>query len=302
MDRILSQESIQQPLHVYMTYNIHSLPEYGPNVVVLLLGEEYGLIPRYVRHVRAVFKTHRLRPVLGSATWWRLGSSPSRAVAQVHSKLSVAHAFPRSCLFVPKEWPSRVHSKIRVLDVPVGYCRQDLLEQKSMQERPFHCFFAGGVSLKTSFWRRLIPSPKVIARRQMFAVIREMEREDARFRFDGGDVENPGNRNSQNLRTYSQRLMDSKICLAPRGTAVDTWRFFEGLRAGCLVVCEHLTREWFYDGAPVLRVQDWSELPKVIEPFSTMMPRWKEQGFKVWPGGQTSVEKRLLGGRWQRIW
>ena len=264
---MLSQENIQTPLHVYLTYDAHSLPEYGPNVVVLLLGEEYGLIPRYVRHVRAVFKTHRLRPVLGSATWWRLD----------HLHLVLWLKFIRNCLFharsrievsfAPNEWPSRVHSKIRVLDVPVGYCRQDLLEQKSMQERPFHCFFAGGVSLKTRFWRKLMPSPKVIARRQMLAVVRELERNNARFSFDGGEAENPRTRRAQDLRTYSQRFMDSKICLAPRGTAIDTWRFFEGLRAGCLVVCEHLTSEWFYDGAPVLRVQDWRQLPKVIESF-----------------------------------
>ncbi|WP_263353004.1 hypothetical protein [Acidicapsa acidisoli] len=61
--------------------------------------------------------------------------------------------------------------------------------------------------------------------------------------------------------------MDSKICLAPRGTVLDSFRFFEGLRAGCLVVCEHLTDEWFYDGAPVLRIKDWSDLPRVVEPY-----------------------------------
>ncbi len=88
----------------------------------------------------------------------------------------------------------------------------------------------------------------------MLSVIREMTSNNASFRFEGGVVEKSGSRPLAEFCSYSQRMMDSKICLAPRGTASDTWRFFEGLRAGCLVVCEHLTDEWFYVGAPVLFV------------------------------------------------
>jgi hypothetical protein len=47
----------------------------------------------------------------------------------------------------------------------------------------------------------------------------------------------------------------------------DTFRFFEGLRAGCLVVCETLTSEWFYKGAPVIQIDDWSSFAEAIRPY-----------------------------------
>jgi len=264
MDRHLS-EVMKSPLHVYLTYDHNSLPEYGNHVVALLLGEEFGLVPRYARHVRAVLKTHRSQPVLGSRTWWKVD----------HLHLILWLKFLRNCAqhvrsrfkatFVPRNWPLPIHKRAKVFDVPVGYGRQERLDQKTMGERPFHCFFAGGVNLAAPFWRKLIPSPKVIARKKMFAVIQEMVRTNPHFRFDGGEVsQSCSPSGSADPRSYSQRLMDSKICLAPRGTAPDTYRFFEGLRAGCLVICEHLPGDWFYDGAPVVRIDDWAELPDVI--------------------------------------
>lgn len=267
MDRQLPEDSLQPPLHVYLTYDPHALPEYGDRVVALLLSDEVGLIPRYARHVRAVFKTHRMRPVLGSSTLWKV------------DRLNVALwlKFVRNCAlhflsrwnstFVPSKWPPRIHDKAQVFDVPLGYWRQDLLPQKSMEERTVQCFFAGSVSLKMPFWRRPIPSPKEIARRNMFATVEKMKLNNGAIRFDVGEVTASTLLASADSLCYSKRMMDARICLAPRGTAIDTWRLFEGLRAGCLVICEHLSDDWFYAGAPVLRIDDWTELQRVIEPY-----------------------------------
>ena len=59
---------------------------------------------------------------------------------------------------------------------------------------------------------------------------------------------------------YSNTLMNTKICLVPRGTSPETFRFFEGLRYGCVLITERLPSRWFYDGAPVIQVDEWSEL------------------------------------------
>ena len=49
--------------------------------------------------------------------------------------------------------------------------------------------------------------------------------------------------------------MDARVCLAPRGASVETFRVLEGLRAGCVVVGERLPGHWFYDGAPVIQLR-----------------------------------------------
>ncbi len=64
---------------------------------------------------------------------------------------------------------------------------------------------------------------------------------------------------------YSRRLMDARVCLAPRGASVETFRVLEGLRAGCVVVCEPLPDHWFYAGAPVIGLDRWSQLEGTLE-------------------------------------
>jgi hypothetical protein len=65
---------------------------------------------------------------------------------------------------------------------------------------------------------------------------------------------------------YSRRLMASRICLAPRGNSVETFWVFEGIRHGCVVVCDPLTRRWFNDGAPVVTITRWRhDLPRVLD-------------------------------------
>lgn len=66
---------------------------------------------------------------------------------------------------------------------------------------------------------------------------------------------------------YAQRMMNSKVCLAPRGSVADTWRFFEGLKSGCAVITNPLPDEWYYRGAPVIQIDDWRELEGVIVPL-----------------------------------
>ena len=102
----------------------------------------------------------------------------------------------------------------------------------------------------------------------MLRAVEEFQKKEPRFRFDRSVVSSPPTDNkSPDGRTYSQRMMDSKICLAPRGSVVDTWRFFEGVRSGCLVITEPLPDEYYYKDAPVIQIDRWSELETVIQPF-----------------------------------
>jgi hypothetical protein len=55
-------------------------------------------------------------------------------------------------------------------------------------------------------------------------------------------------------------MAETKICLAPRGSSVETYRFFEALRQGCVVICDRLPPHWFYDGCPAIQIDDWRDL------------------------------------------
>ena len=59
-------------------------------------------------------------------------------------------------------------------------------------------------------------------------------------------------------------MTNAKFCLIPRGTSVETYRYFEALRYGCVLITERLPSRWFYDDAPALIVDDWSELSRLL--------------------------------------
>jgi hypothetical protein len=257
-----------QGLRVYVTYDWNSLPEYGEQVVVLLLGEEIGRVPRYIRHVGAVFKTMRMRPYLGIRNWKLDALRFGLLVKAVrdwagHWISTYAAAHP------PRAWPRRVHKDATCLDVPLGYLNLEELPQKTMRERPFHGFFAGQVvAPKKAGVLGLVPLPKNESRKSMLASVEKLMRRHSGFRFDGPGVDDfATGQQISDRRSYSQRMMDAKLCLAPRGNVVDTFRFFEGMRSGCVVVCEPLPPERFYAGAPVIEISDWNELADKIVPL-----------------------------------
>ncbi len=69
------------------------------------------------------------------------------------------------------------------------------------------------------------------------------------------------------MDAYSERLTDTRVCLAPHGSAADTWRFFEGLKSSCAVIMNLLPDEWHYRNAPVIQLEDWGALEDVLLPL-----------------------------------
>jgi hypothetical protein len=65
--------------------------------------------------------------------------------------------------------------------------------------------------------------------------------------------------------SYAQSLLDTKICLAPRGGSPETWRVFEGALAGCVVISDPLPAAWFYRGLPRWELRSWRQLPDAVD-------------------------------------
>jgi len=57
---------------------------------------------------------------------------------------------------------------------------------------------------------------------------------------------------------FNYIVSHSKISICPKGWVnAETFRFYESMKLGCVVVCNKLPDRWYYKNAPVIQVDDW---------------------------------------------
>jgi hypothetical protein len=272
-------------IEVHLTWDVDHLPAYGSCVVAVVLGDEVGRIPRYAGRVRAVFKCYGTRPTLGT------GPLRDRSLTGV---LNLAQYAVRWVRWLPC---GAAHARLllsrrlrgrpdpaAVPVIPLGTFNLLDLPLIPIAERPTDVFFAGSVEHQPSLRHRL-GSPKTRARREMVAALERLGRRRPGLRVDlrltpGFDASAAGP-----PADYSRALMNARICLAPRGTSVETFRVFEGLRFGCVVVGERLPSHWFYRGGPVIQLDRWNELERALGPLlddPAELRRRHEQALAWW--------------------
>ena len=153
-----------------------------------------------------------------------------------------------------------------VTAIPLGTYNQIELPLLPTEARPTDVFFAGSVEHVASL-RHRVASPKTYSRRAMLAAIDRLASDRPDVCFDIRVTPDFGGSEADLAENYSRALMNAKICLAPRGTSLETFRVFEGLRCGCIVVGERLPRHWFYDGGPVVQLDRWADLGDALRPL-----------------------------------
>ena len=284
MEKHLTGEDI----HCYLTWDCDLLPEYGPHVVAILIGEEWGMIPRYARHVRLTARVMSRYPFLGVRRWFPL----------TQLKVMLTAKYLRNWLFhlrswwryrcPPSSWPAPVHDTPMIVHLPWGSASLVEVPMKNMSERSRSYYFSGGVSRGLTFgYRRLIGAPKIEARQALVDAVLALEKKHPSVskRESVKVHEQKLTGELSDIEDYSKTLMDSKICLAPRGSVADTWRFFEGLKSGCVVITNPLPDEWYYVNAPVIQLEDWDELEEILLPLLKNENRLEEihlQSLKFW--------------------
>lgn len=251
----------------YVTPNTRELPSYGQNVVAVVVGDESCRIPLYAHRVGAIFKCY-------GTTLGRGSSGLPRTLCQL---LDVLH-FGRNWL---RRLPSVLHYRAQqarvgilrqrlppnVYDIPLGYRNQLDLPCKAPAARRYDVGFAGSVDHQSyPFWspKAYVGTPKSCSRRQMIASVRELARQHPEYEVKLSTTSSFKQSWKADPRTYSDELMDTKVCLVPRGASLETYRFFEAVRYGCVIVAETLPRRWFYDGSPAVQVEDWASLPRLL--------------------------------------
>ncbi len=271
-------------LRFYLTKEAYALPAYGRDVVGVLLQEERCKAPVYGRHVRAVIRNLHSRPFLG----WR----PHLPLTKLEAVLTFEYARDwytslksrRALAHPPPVWPAPVRREPAVIPIPLGYHSQVDLPQTPMRDRSLDLFFSGQVTehIPPGSYKHWTSTGKMEARKQVWAALRELQKE-SKWRMDLGDI---AAGSAAAGAGYSEKMMQSRLCIAPRGSMADTFRAFEGLRAGCLVVANPLPRDrFFYPGAPVLFVDHWREVGDILARYARdldTLEEFRARGLAWW--------------------
>lgn len=255
----------ERALSFYLTWDLEELPEYGDHVVALVLGDEDARVPRYVCRVRAVFKCYGSRPFVGMSPLL----PPSRS-----TMLVALQAVRRWLRHLPDDIRLLVHGPCArrsaiaaIRPIPLGYYNQLDMPLSDFGSRRTAVFFAGSLEHSTRrAWSpaRWFGQPAPVMRQEMVDALERFGRErpdqPVNLRLTSGF----GSHRRSDAEAYSRDLMDAKICLAPRGGSVETYRYVEALRYGCVVISEPLPPTWFYRDSPVVVIQRWRDLPGIL--------------------------------------
>ena len=233
---------------VVLTWSVSELPVKGPDVVAVVLADEASRRPAYAPQIGALFKCYGDRPRFSRLAPSRLGL----AVALQEARRWVeARRDPRAG---PPAHP-----------IPLGLVRPLDVEPRTMAERDIDVAFIGSVEED----HRRLPSAKTISRGAMLAALPPGAHVRTTTSFGASLAEG--------AETYAEELGRTKVLISPRGGSTETFRFYEGMLAGCVVVTEPLPPFWFYEGAPAVTLPDWRRLPAILEPLLSDPVRLERQ-------------------------
>jgi len=251
---------------VYLTQDLEELPTYGDDVVALVVGDELARVPSYADRVGAIFKNQAVRPLMTADAlrdpswvnfWWWIA----------YLRMWRHHAPGAARWLRRRHAPGALPLPAPVCLLPIGILNQPEMPVIAMAERQRDLFFAGSVSHRAAGMRDRV-APKVLARKAMIASAEQLERAHPELVVTLATTGSFGESLAGDPDSYSRQLMDAKIALVPRGAAADTFRFWQALRYGCIVVTDVLPRHrWFYDDAPVVRLGRWTELEEAVVPL-----------------------------------
>jgi hypothetical protein len=265
-----TKELRDESLDFYFTKDAKTLPQYGKHVVSILWQEERCKVPAYSRHVRGVIRCMQAKPFLGFHPHLGINRYDAVLIFQYARDCFINFRSRYQLHRPPANWPARIHDSPRVMTIPLGYHSQKDLPQIPMRERNLDAFFTGEIDthVPKSDYRYWTSSSKTQARKQLWTALLRLKK-DPRWRIEMGDIAGgEGTPRGPGFDNYSHNMMNSRICLAPRGTVAESYRFYEGLRAGCLVICNRLPPEPFLEGAPVIQIDNWKELPRLMQKYA----------------------------------
>lgn len=234
------------------------LPCLGSDVIAVVYGDEHCRIPAYAGSVAAVIKCHGLFPTFVPR------SRPLRL-----AQIEVAEFLRNLALWLPTGWRWAFSKSIRdrCILVPIGYGIPTDVQPVPFGQRSYITSFLGSVAKpsQTRSLRALVGTPKAYCRGVMIEVLHRLQKHYGTATIRVGLTSDFQNSLQDTEQVYYQVMATSKLCVAPRGTTHETWRICDGLRLGCIVIADRLPPHPFYKNSPIIQIEDWRDLPKLID-------------------------------------
>jgi hypothetical protein len=266
MDRSLNKGG----LTFYITRNVRSLPSYGQDIVAIVLGDEWSRIPRYFDKVKAIFKCYGTEPALGYYPFKQpILLSTMTLIQSIRVLILRLPGILNYLLYTMKNCGVQDFRLPLIYEIPLGFYKQEDLSVKDFLSRDYATYFRGSSvnheKVPLYYPRFWLKSPKNLSRNRMIEKLMQVKNKYPDLNIELSLIDKFLHGQSKIASdSYSLDMMNTKICLVPRGTSFETFRFFEGLRYGCIVIAEVLPEYWFYQGSPAIHVEDWSQLDDVL--------------------------------------
>ena len=260
-----------------ITGNLKELPEYGQHVIAVLMWDEWCRPPLYAHKIGYVFSTYGFH-------FDNYFSKPAFSVYNAikafkttwiqYNRLRFLLNFSLKTLFLPK--------RKRLFAIPLGYYKHEKVAYKDLDERTIAVHFAGSIYASSEkyknpiakFFKALITSPRNFARGKLVETLPQVAHRHPSVKITHHCFKGFGEGLSRH--DYSLDLMNTKICLAPRGSSLETYRLFEAMRSGCIVIADRQPRKWCYENLPVVFIDDWTDLENTLMPLLNDPIRMRE--------------------------
>lgn len=152
-----------------------------------------------------------------------------------------------------------------VTSIPLGYFSKNETSVKPVKERMYNTTFIGCLNRnRTHLASMLSGIPRMLMLLGFFLDDPKMMKfvnHMVKWRHPRDFyVFNPDFNTGVNGDTFTNILNNSKICLVPRGwTNAETYRLYEALNAGCVVICEKLPDRKYFKDIPAIQVDNWKD-------------------------------------------
>lgn len=234
-----------------ITRNVDELPFKNKleleKTVVIIIGDEWTRAPKYADKVALVYKSPGQKLKLAFHKNW------------LRFNIVVLVQYLR-ILYKKLSYPN----KKNVFSIPLCIYRLPPSPIKPIKDRKYDISFMGSISHNPpDIIRTILKTPKILSRRKVVSVLENLKSKYSIYlKATNGFLH--ANKTPEE-QPYSEIMMDSKICIAPRGTNLETFRYFEGLYYGCIVIAEEQPDYDYLKGSPAIIIKNWDEIPEIIE-------------------------------------